>query len=335
MHFENLVQFIERDIRMSHVYQPVMLRVLLDRGGRASREEIARAILNEDRSQLECYSEITRDMVGRVLTNRGVVKRDGANYELLGFEKLTADQVQELKDICDRKLAEYVARRGQAIWGHRRRSTDYVSGTLRYEVLKHAKFRCELCGVPADERALEVDHIIPRNRGGSDEITNLQALCYSCNAMKRDRDDTDFRAVRTAYEYSHPDCPFCSIDREILLQNSLAIVMKDKYPVTKGHVLVVPKRHTPDYFDLGTAEVRACQQLLSEARALLLGEDASILGFNVGINSGSVAGQTVMHSHIHLIPRRSGDSPNPRGGVRAVVPGKADYGPNECSSHKI
>jgi ATP adenylyltransferase len=179
MHFENLVQFIERDIRMSHVYQPVMLRVLLDRGGRASREEIARAILNEDRSQLECYSEITRDMVGRVLTNRGVVKRDGANYELLGFEKLTADQVQELKDICDRKLAEYVARRGQAIWGHRRRSTDYVSGTLRYEVLKHAKFRCELCGVPADERALEVDHIIPRTGA---EVTRSQISKLSATA---------------------------------------------------------------------------------------------------------------------------------------------------------
>ena len=84
MRFEDLVQFIERDMRMSHVYQPVMLRELLDRGGRATREDIARALLNEDRSQLDYYSEIARDMVGRVLTNRQVVKREGANYELLG-----------------------------------------------------------------------------------------------------------------------------------------------------------------------------------------------------------------------------------------------------------
>jgi diadenosine tetraphosphate (Ap4A) HIT family hydrolase len=74
--------------------------------------------------------------------------------------------------------------------------------------------------------------------------------------------------------------------------------------------------------------VRACHQLLSEARRLLLGQDPRILGFNVGINSGLVAGQTVMHCHIHLIPRRAGDTPNPRGGVRGVIPGKADYTTN-------
>src|SRR5262249_43597746 len=162
MNFEQLIQFIERDMRMSHVYQPVMLRELLNRGGRATREDIARALLNEDRSQLDYYSEITRNMPGRVLTNHQVVKRDGANYELLGYENFTPSQVQDVKDACDKKLAEYIARRGDLIWEHRRRSAGYISGTLRYEVLKGAKFRCELCGIPADERALEVDHIIPR-----------------------------------------------------------------------------------------------------------------------------------------------------------------------------
>jgi 5-methylcytosine-specific restriction endonuclease McrA len=210
MHFDDLLRFIERDMRMSHVYQPVMIRLLLERGGRASREEIARALLNEDRSQLEYYSEITRDMVGRVLTSRGVTKRDGTSYELLGHEQLTPEQVKQLKDACERKLADYVSKRGDAIWEHRRGSSGYLSGTLKYEVLKLAKFRCELCGISADERALEVDHITPRNKGGVDEIWNLQALCYSCNAMKRDRDDTDFRAVRAAYDHREPECPFCS-----------------------------------------------------------------------------------------------------------------------------
>lgn len=327
MNFEQLIQFIERDMRMAHVYQPVMLGELLERGGRATREDIARALLNEDRSQLDYYSEITRNMVGRVLTNRQVVKRDGANYELLGYAKFTPAQVQELKDACDKKLAEYIAKRGDLIWEHRRQSAGYISGTLRYEVLKGAKFRCELCGIPADERALEVDHILPRNKRGTDDISNLQALCYSCNAMKRDRDDTDFRAVRAAYDQKQADCPFCTISAhgKVLQENNLAIVVQDKFPVTDGHVLIIPKRHTPDYFDLGTAELRACQQLLSEARLVLLQQDRAILGFNVGINSGSAAGQTVMHTHIHLIPRRSGDTANPRGGVRSVIPGKADY----------
>lgn len=329
MTFEDLKQFIERDMKMSHVYQPVMLRVLLDSDGRATRDDIARALLIEDRSQLEYYAEITRNMPGKVLANRGVVKRDGKAYELVGFERLTSSQVQELRDACDRKLAEYVAKRGDVIWAHRRQSAGYISGTLRYEVFKNAKFRCELCGVSADERALEVDHIIPRNNGGTDDIANFQALCYRCNATKRDRDDTDLRAVRAAYEIKQSGCPFCElVGRTPVLENTLALALKDAYPVTVGHLLVIPRRHAADYFDLGTAEIRACQDLLTRARSLALDEDRTIAGFNVGINSGTAAGQTVMHCHIHLIPRRAGDSANPRGGIRGVIPGKADYTPS-------
>ena len=299
MTFAELIEFVEHDMRMSHIYQPVMIRELLDRNGRASTADIARALLGQDRSQLEYYSEVTKNMVGRVLTNRGIIKREDGDYELLDFAQLTPDQVLQLKASCERKLTEYVSKRGDAIWEHRRRSAGYISGTLRYEVLKSAKFRCELCGTSAENRALEVDHIRPRNKGGTDEIANLQALCYSCNAMKRDRDDTDFRAVRAAYSDREPDCPFCSPEkREVLLQNELGFVFKDFYAVSEWHILVVPKRHIADYFDLGTAEVRACQQLLVDARSLVLGKDSRVLGFNVGINSGKVAGQTVMHCHI-------------------------------------
>ena len=78
-----------------------------------------------------------------------------------------------------------------------------------------------------------------------------------------------------------------------MLQNSLAVAVSDKYPVSNWHLLVIPKRHTADYFDLGSAEVRACQTLLAEARNLVLKEDPTVLGFNVGINSGAAAGQTV------------------------------------------
>ena len=135
--------------------------------------------------------------------------------------------------------------------------------------------------------------------------------------------------VRTALEHRLPDCPFCVTgDREILLQTSLAVVWKDEYPVTRWHVLVVPKRHTlSTTLILERRELRACQALLSEARSLLLAQDVSILGFNVGINSGEVAGQTIMHSHVHLIPRRAGDIANPRGRPRCY-PGRADYKPN-------
>lgn len=326
MRYDELLKFIERDMRMSHVYQPVMLSTLLVHRGRASRETIARQLLNSDESQLDYYSEIVRDMVGKVLTRRGVVTRDGRDYVLPGFDRLSSGEIVRLQAACDAKLEDYLAKRGEAIWQHRRRSPGYVTGTLKYEVLKRAKFRCELCGIRADECALEVDHIRPRNKGGSDDISNLQALCYRCNAMKRDHDDTDFRQVRDSLEMRCDGCQFCDIrDRNIKFEDTLSVVVEDKFPVTRGHLLIIPRRHEADYFRLGSAEFRSCTVLLGQSRSWLSDNDKSIVGFNVGINSGEAAGQSIMHCHIHLIPRREGDSPNPRGGVRAVVPGKADY----------
>lgn len=326
MTYEKLRAFIATEMRMSHVYQPVMIRTLLQSGGRASIARIAGALLGEDRSQIDYYETIVKRMVGRVLSNHQVVHRDGPDYVLDEFEALTKEQGSELEALCTQKLVEYVERRGAAIWEHRTRALSDISGTVRYEVLKAAKFRCELCGVSADERALQVDHIVPRNHGGTDDRSNLQALCYSCNAVKRDTDATDLRSVRAAYDHRDPSCPFCELaGREIVLENSLAVVLRDAYPVTKHHLLIVPRRHEADYFALGTAESRACDDLLRRARKVVGQWDPSITGANVGVNIGETAGQTVMHCHVHLIPRRAGDVTNPRGGVRAVIPGAADY----------
>jgi ATP adenylyltransferase len=114
MNFDELLQFVEHEMQMQHVYQPVMINELLSRNGRATVAEIARALLNEDRSQIEYYSVITKNMVGRVLTKRNVVMRDGRDYSLLGYQGLTPDQVQQLKAACEVKLSEYLARRGDA-----------------------------------------------------------------------------------------------------------------------------------------------------------------------------------------------------------------------------
>jgi diadenosine tetraphosphate (Ap4A) HIT family hydrolase len=121
------------------------------------------------------------------------------------------------------------------------------------------------------------------------------------------------------------NCPFCaSVDGEKILASELCFARWDKYPVTEGHLLVIPNRHVADYF-LATEEERtALWAMVDEAKKLLDGRFKPD-GYNVGINIGTTAGQTVMHCHIHLIPRRSGDTINPRGGVRAVITGKADY----------
>ena len=93
-------------------------------------------------------------------------------------------------------------------------------------------------------KALEVDHIVPRNLMGTDDISNLQALCYSCNAMKRDRDDTDFRDIRSSYDVREEGCVFCEVSKlKIISENELSFAVDDINPVSKYHSLVIPKRH--------------------------------------------------------------------------------------------
>ena len=327
MTYEQLTDFVERRMRMSHIYQPVMLLTLLQHGGECSETEIAKAISMHDPTQIEYYEAITRNMVGRVLTRHGVVKRDGKRFSLLSARALTKEQRAELRQLLMTKLDQYVAKRGERIWQHRKLALGDISGTVKYEVLKRASTRCELCGVSNNERALEVDHILPRNHGGSDDMANLQALCYSCNSMKRDRDATDFRALRESYGHREDTCPFCVRQNagNIFLENELCFGIKDGYPVTDLHILVLPKRHVSDFFELYEPERHACIRLLDEAKRRAKAQDPSIAGFNVGINVGEAAGQTVHHCHIHLIPRRTGDVEQPRGGVRNVIPGKGAY----------
>ena len=122
------------------------------------------------------------------------------------------------------------------------------------------------------------------------------------------------------------DCIFCSIPRDrIILENELIYAIRDNYPVTPLHSLIIPKRHVEDYFSLTKDELLSCDALLKEVKSSIKAEDESVNAFNVGINSGEAAGQTIFHCHIHLIPRRVGDVENPRGGIRHLIPGKGDY----------
>jgi diadenosine tetraphosphate (Ap4A) HIT family hydrolase len=130
-------------------------------------------------------------------------------------------------------------------------------------------------------------------------------------------------------EERHVGCLFCdvqTIDRgRIVEENELAFVVRDAFPVTEHHSLFIPKRHVLDYFGVSQSEVSAIHALLHSQKDHLLKLDPTIDGFNIGMNCGQTAGQSVWHCHVHLIPRRKGDVEFPKGGVRHVIPYKGNY----------
>jgi len=125
---------------------------------------------------------------------------------------------------------------------------------------------------------------------------------------------------------SNKPCLFCNIKESGSTdENELAYASYDSYPVTDQHCLIIPKRHVKNYFDLTEEEIIACDQLIKKIKKEIENKDTNVKGFNIGTNSGKVAGQSIMHCHIHLIPRREGDVENPQGGVRSVIPLKQHY----------
>ena len=121
-------------------------------------------------------------------------------------------------------------------------------------------------------------------------------------------------------------CLFCNIkDTVCNHENELAYTSYDSYPVSKLHCLIIPKRHIKDYFDLTREELIACNNLVRIVKDEIIKKDKTVKGFNLGTNIGKVSGQSIMHCHFHLIPRRDGDVENPQGGVRSVIPNKQHY----------
>jgi len=121
-------------------------------------------------------------------------------------------------------------------------------------------------------------------------------------------------------------CLFCNSKISgIAYENDLAYASYDTYPVSNHHCLIIPKRHLSDYFELTNDELIACNDLIKIIKQEIKSKDKSVVAFNIGTNIGKVSGQSIMHCHIHLIPRREGDVENPQGGVRAVIPKKQHY----------
>ena len=322
--FETLSDFVAKRMRMSHIYQPLLIRSLLDCGGMATLRQLALRFLDQDESQILYYEDRIKKMPVPVLKQHNILTVEGQLVRL-NVGKLNFKERTQLKALCDQKIQEFLEKRGLATWDYRLLSLDPVPDTIRFEVLRRAGGKCELCGCSAKERPLHVDHIIPRSKRGLNDIENLQALCEKCNLAKGNHDDTDFREGKK--NETAKGCVFCAeeIKDRIIEKTSAVFAIEDKYPVTKNHTLIIPFRHTGDSFSMTDAERRDADALARYLRNRLQKDDLSVIGFNVGYNCGEAAGQTVMHAHMHLIPRRLGDVENPEGGVRGVVPGRMRY----------
>ena len=121
-------------------------------------------------------------------------------------------------------------------------------------------------------------------------------------------------------------CLFCDVKKSgYAHENDLAYASYDSYPVSEHHCLIIPKRHIKDYFDLSNDELIACNDLIKVVKKEITNKDPLVKGFNLGTNIGIVSGQSILHCHFHLIPRREGDVDNPQGGVRSVIPNKQHY----------
>ena len=121
-------------------------------------------------------------------------------------------------------------------------------------------------------------------------------------------------------------CLFCNSKKSgVAYENNLAYASYDTYPVSDLHCLIIPKRHIKDYFELNNEELVACNELIKIVKDEIYAKDKSVKAFNIGSNIGKISGQSIMHCHIHLIPRREGDVENPQGGVRSVIPKNQHY----------
>ena len=182
--FLRLSAYIAERMRMSHIYQPLMLMELLGRSSPAPAQDVARRILG------------SAWWAG--FTFNGITAYGNGAYSLIGGDELSNAERDALQQLCRQRLDAFREQRGEEVFAHRSRHRSPISGSLKYRVLTRARGRCECCGAQEHQRALEVDHIIPINQGGSVAIGNLQALC--------------FRGVQASYGHRESGCVFSALE---------------------------------------------------------------------------------------------------------------------------
>ncbi len=185
----DLLLFIRTKMRMSHVYQPLVIRHLVESGGTSTIRQLARSLASSDLAQIAFYERRLKEMPLKVLKRHGVIEVQG-DLVRLAANSLELSEMLEVEVACSERIATFLTERGTSAWAGLIDFSNVSSG-LRYQVLKRDR-RCRLCGAGPDDSVLHVDHIIPRSRGGSNDLDNLQVLCQVCNLGKSNTDSTPF-----------------------------------------------------------------------------------------------------------------------------------------------
>ena len=297
MDFEELEFFLKKKMSMTHIYQPSMIKTLLENKGIATTEEIASNFLGHDHSQLKYYKHVVKKWPHRTLKKHNIVSYQRDTYTLR-LDSITDEEKKLLIEICDSRINQFI---DNDPWIMKLREMDIksISESNRFAILSKAKGRCLACGKSSAEALLHVDHIIPRSLGGKTEINNLQVLCSQCNQGKSNRDDTDFIhwAMRMKYRKKH--CRLCD-PKNPITSNELACAIKDKNSKNMMHSWVFPKRHTETpFFDLIPAEKNHCLDLVSTLKEDIMKNDESVKGVNLKFDLGQDQHQ---HCCIHIIP---------------------------------
>lgn len=313
-----LKEFLTSKMKMSGLYQPVIIKHLILENGQAALESIAKELTTLDEEAVEDYVQKLKIHPKAVLKKHGIAEIEKDSYRLL---MELGDTKENLLKICNEKILSYMEQRGlepgrPGGWGIK-----------RIKLIEKYPY-CTLCGTkPSDGTiGLDIDHIIPASKGGSDDESNLQVLCAKCNRAKGNHFVISAESTHLKHLNHDSSCIFCTLSAErIKFKDSYILVVEDGYPVSKGHSLIIPVRHIPSALELHDVETVQIFKKSREICESLQKEDPSILGFNLGFNVGRVAGQTIDHCHFHIIPRRSGDVEEPTGGIRNVIPGKGKY----------
>jgi predicted house-cleaning noncanonical NTP pyrophosphatase (MazG superfamily) len=209
----NLLDFIKNKMRMSELYQPVIIKELLINKGVSSKQNLAAKLASYDRSIIEYYAKVLMRWPKKTLTKHGIVKynKTKKSFELT-TQKLSANELNEAILVCDQAINACLERHEQ------NKLNDSIKSSVRYDILKKANGKCELCGISKELSPIDIDHIIPQstaNKNGKvrkngklipvHSTENLQALCFRCNRAKRNTDDTDFRKTKKLVRDNIPD----------------------------------------------------------------------------------------------------------------------------------